>query len=139
MDITPVHTTLIPQIPVAVKGVLQENLNPALQRPGSVVENNGQLNGLGLGMGGLGAFDTFEPVYTQDARCILDAIVGEDGLPECACACICFRVWDGYTPQGLASGLKPAYFASASSPSSSRTASYRSPPSTATRRPLGGH
>lgn len=119
MGVTPVHTTLIPHTPVGVKGVLQENINPALHRPGSIVEKtNSQLNGLGMGMGtGLGAFDAFADtnpftLKTLDAYRMqlwgkmaaqhAHANAGGNGM--------------GYTPQGLASGLKPAYFAS--SPSS---------------------
>lgn len=127
MGVTPVHTTLIPHTPVGVKGVLQENINPALHRPSSIVEKtNSQLNGLGMGMGGIGAFDAFADTNPFTLK-TLDAyrmqLWGKmaaqhahnsniNGYPN--------GLGGGYTTSGLASGLKPAYFASPS-PSKSQS------------------
>lgn len=123
MGVTPVHTTLIP--PVGVKAVLQENINPALHRSGSIAEKtNSQFNGLGMGMG-IGGFDAFADtnpftlktldayrmqlwgkMAAQNAHLNGNFNANAHGM--------------GYTPHGLASGLKPAYFAS-SPPSSSKS------------------
>jgi len=118
MGVTPVHTTLIPH--VGVKGVLQENINPALQRSGSVVEknSNAHLNGLGMGMsGGLGAFDAFADtnpftLKTLDAYRMqlwgkMAAQHGHGHVPSSGMGM-------GSTPQGLAANLRPAYFTSTS-------------------------
>ncbi|KAG2140754.1 hypothetical protein BD769DRAFT_1349928 [Suillus cothurnatus] len=113
MGVTPVHTTLIP--PVGVKGVLQENINPALHRPGSIVEKtNSQLNGLGIGMGlgmGIGAFDAFADTNPFTLK-TLDAYRMQLWGKMAAQHAQANAHGMGYTPHGLASGLKPAYFAS---------------------------
>lgn len=113
MGVTPVHTTLIP--PVGVKAVLQENINPALHRPSSIVEKtNSQLNGLGMGMGmGIGAFDAFADTNPFTLK-TLDAyrmqLWGKMAAQHAHANGNTNGM--GYTPHGLASGLKPAYFAS---------------------------
>ncbi|KAG1845397.1 hypothetical protein C8R48DRAFT_678158 [Suillus tomentosus] len=113
MGVTPVHTTLIP--PVGVKAVLQENINPALHRPSSIVEKtNSQLNGLGMGMGmGMGAFDAFADTNPFTLK-TLDAyrmqLWGKMAAQHAHANGNANGM--GYTPHGLASGLKPAYFAS---------------------------
>ncbi|KAG1888532.1 hypothetical protein F4604DRAFT_1551427, partial [Suillus subluteus] len=113
MGVTPVHTTLIP--PVGVKGVLQENINPALHHPGSIVEKtNSQLNGLGIGMGlgmGVGAFDAFADTNPFTLK-TLDAYRMQLWGKMAAQHAHTNTHGMGYTPHGLASGLKPAYFAS---------------------------
>lgn len=143
MGVTPVHTTLIPHTPVGVKGVLQENINPALHRPGSIVEKtNSQLNGLGMGMGGIGAFDTFADtnpftLKTLDAyRMQLWGKMAAQHAHNSNINGYANGLGGGYTTSGLASGLKPAYFASPSSKSQSQSQSqglggksaYPSPP-----------
>ncbi|OAX35200.1 hypothetical protein K503DRAFT_746287 [Rhizopogon vinicolor AM-OR11-026] len=144
MGVTPVHTTLIPPIPV--KGVLQENINPALQRPGSAVEKNANahLNGLGMGMGGgLGAFDVFADtnpftLKTLDAYRMqlwgkMAAQHGHGYPPSSG-----MGMGMGSMPHGLASNLKPAYFSSSVSSSSSSSKSlagktaYPTPPASPT-------
>lgn len=136
MGVTPVHTTLIP--PVGVKGVLQENINPTLHRPSSIVEKtNGQLNGLGMGVGlGIGTFDAFADTNPFTLK-TLDAyrmqLWGKMAAQH-AHANGNFNANThgmGYTSHGLASGLKPAYFASPPSSKSqglSGKNAYPSPP-----------
>ncbi|KAG2152601.1 uncharacterized protein EDB93DRAFT_1083047 [Suillus bovinus] len=135
MGITPVHTTLIP--PVGVKAVLQENINPALHRPSSIVEKtNSQLNGLGMGMGmGMGAFDAFADTNPFTLK-TLDAYRMQLWGKMAAQHAHAHGNTNGmgYTPHGLASGLKPAYFTSPSSSKSQSQAlsgknAYPSPPS----------
>lgn len=140
MGVTPVHTTLIP--PVGVKGVLQENINPALHRPGSIIEKtNSQLNGLGMG-----AFDAFADTNPFTLK-TLDAyrmqLWGKMAAQH-AHANGNFNANThgmGYTSQGLASGLKPAYFASPPSSKSQSQGlggknSYPSPPSSPGFKPV---
>lgn len=129
MGITPVHTTLIPHTPVGVKGILQENINPALQRPESILENhaNAHLNGLGMGIGGgLGTFDAFADtnpftLKTLDAYRMqlwgkMAAQHGQGHVPFSGMGM-------GSTPHGLASNLKPAYFTSTSASISTSSSS----------------
>lgn len=131
MGVTPVHTTLIPHTPV-----LQENINPALQRPGSVVEKNANahLNGIGMGMG-MGAFDAFADTNPFTLK-TLDAyrmqlwgkMAAQHGHGQFAPSS---GMGMGNSPHGLASNLKPAYFASSSSSSSKSLAgktAYPTPP-----------
>ncbi|KAG2340320.1 hypothetical protein BDR05DRAFT_967093 [Suillus weaverae] len=140
MGVTPVHTTLIP--PVGVKGVLQENINPALHRPGSIIEKtNSQLNGLGMG-----AFDAFADTNPFTLK-TLDAyrmqLWGKMAAQH-AHANGNFNANThgmGYASQGLASGLKPAYFASPPSSKSQSQGlggknSYPSPPSSPGFKPV---
>jgi bZIP-type transcription factor MBZ1 len=142
MGVTPVHTTLIPHTPVGVKGVLQENINPALQRPGSVVEKNANahLNGLGMGMGmggGLGAFDAFADTNPFTLK-TLDAyrmqLWGKMAAQQAHVPSSGMGMGMGNMPHGLTSNLKPAYFASTSTSSSLSSKSlagktaYPSPP-----------
>ncbi|KAG0692697.1 hypothetical protein DFH29DRAFT_471784 [Suillus ampliporus] len=138
MGVTPVHTTLIPHTPVSVKGVLQENINPALHRPGSIIEKtNSQLNGLGMGMGSMGAFDAFADTNPFTLK-TLDAyrmqLWGKMAAQNANANGTGNVNGMGYTPQGLASGLKPAYFASQSSSSKSLAgkSAYPSPPASPT-------
>lgn len=131
MGVTPVHTTLIPHTPV-----LQENINPALQRPGSVVEKNANahLNGIGMGMG-MGAFDAFADTNPFTLK-TLDAyrmqlwgkMAAQHGHGQFAPSSG-MGMGMGNSPHGLASNLKPAYFASSSSSKSlaGKTA-YPTPP-----------
>ncbi|KAG1807005.1 uncharacterized protein BJ212DRAFT_1468459 [Suillus subaureus] len=133
MGVTPVHTTLIP--PVGVKGVLQENINPALHCPGSIVEKtNSQLNGLGIGTGlgmGIGAFDAFADTNPFTLK-TLDAYRMQLWGKMAAQHAHANPHGMGYTPHGLASGLKPAYFASPPSSKSQGLGgknAYPSPPS----------
>ncbi|KAG2039301.1 hypothetical protein BDR03DRAFT_981048 [Suillus americanus] len=131
MGVTPVHTTLIP--PVGVKGVLQENINPALHRPGSIVEKtNSQLNGLGIGMGlgmGIGTFDAFADTNPFTLK-TLDAYRMQLWGKMAAQQAHANTHGMGYAPHGLASGLKPAYFASPPSKSQALGGknAYPSPP-----------
>ncbi|KAG1795939.1 uncharacterized protein HD556DRAFT_1361807, partial [Suillus plorans] len=115
MGVTPVHTTLIP--PVGVKAVLQENINPALHRPSSIVEKtNSKLNGLGMGMGmGIGTFDAFAdtnpyPFTLKTLDAYRMQLWGKMAAQHAHANGNTNGM--GYTPHGLVSGLKPAYFAS---------------------------
>ncbi|KAG1725992.1 uncharacterized protein EDB91DRAFT_1086911 [Suillus paluster] len=137
MGVTPVHTTLIPHTPVGVKGVLQENINPALHRPGSIVEKtNSQLNGLGnMGMG-MGAFDAFADTNPFTLK-TLDAyrmqLWGKMAAQQAQAHPHANVNSNGYTPHGLASNLKPAYFASSSKALAGKGANaYPSPPASPT-------
>jgi hypothetical protein len=130
MGVTPVHTTLIP--PVGVKAVLQENINPALHRTSSITEKtNSQLNGLGMGMG-IGTFDAFADTNPFTLK-TLDAyrmqlwgkMAAQNAHTNGNFNANAHGM--GYSPHGLASGLKPAYFTSSPSSPKSQGLSGKNP------------
>jgi hypothetical protein len=133
MGVTPVHAAFVPPIALASSPilkpsifyeetvrsrVLQENLNPALNAYGGLVEKKGSANINHLNPSGLGAFDSFTDVHPFTLK-TLDAyrmqlwgkMAAQQSQPHP----------QPYTqPHGLAGSLKPHFF--------SPRAAYPTPP-----------